>query len=141
MEGVVTTVESDIATLEDPTVSSREDGLEALGPGDDGIDTNSAHVNTDGSEEASGSNAAKKKQLQHQSRDYHKPQFVDFASPLLVRLFGRLHGSLPQFVVILEECFPSPDDLPVAQGLPYATELILQLAFPAVPADSERVDA
>jgi hypothetical protein len=65
------------------------------------------------------------------SRDFLKPQFVDFSSPLLVRLFARLPGDLPNYVITIEECLPAVSQLPVAQGQPFATELVLQVAFPA----------
>lgn len=63
------------------------------------------------------------------SRDWHKPQFVDFGNPLLVRLFARISGGLKHFSIILEECLPPPNALPLSEGEPYAVELVLQLGF------------
>lgn len=73
---------------------------------------------------------AKPKVIGRQSRDYRKPQFIDFGNPILVQLFSRLPGSLKFFNLTLEECFPNADQLPTADGDAYATEMILQLSFP-----------
>jgi hypothetical protein len=61
------------------------------------------------------------------SRDYFKPQFVDFGSPLLVLLFARLTAGLDEFTVAIEECYPSIDGLPRAASERFTTELILQI--------------
>jgi len=68
------------------------------------------------------------------SRDYSKPQFIDFSSPLLVRLFSKLPGSLTRFRVILEESYPDVSQLPTWDGQPFVTELVLQVNIPAKPA-------
>jgi hypothetical protein len=64
------------------------------------------------------------------SRDFNKPQFIDFANPLLVRLFARITGTLKHFTVVVEECLPETHQLPTSDGNPYAVELILQVGFP-----------
>jgi hypothetical protein len=74
-------------------------------------------------------------QVVRQSRDFYKPQYIDFASPLLVQLFSRITSKLPNFIVTLEEQLPEPDGLPTFGGEHFTSELILQLDFPA------RVDA
>ncbi len=72
------------------------------------------------------------------SRDFQKPQFIDFLSPLLVRLFARLGGALTRFDLLLEECLPTMDQLPVGPRGPHAVELILQIGFPPTVERSER---
>lgn len=64
-----------------------------------------------------------------------KPQYVDFGSPLLVSLFGRLAGDLETFVAMVEERYPEPRDLPRCAGRPYAVEQMFQLDFPLAVAD------
>lgn len=56
-----------------------------------------------------------------------KPHFIDFRSPLLVTLFGRLAPEHDRFMATLEERLPGPEALPRHRGRPYATELVLQL--------------
>lgn len=70
-------------------------------------------------------------QERHSSRDFEKPQFIDFANPLLVQLFAHLAGNLKQFNIVIEECLPATDQLPVGPDGPHAVELILQVGFPA----------
>jgi hypothetical protein len=70
---------------------------------------------------------AKATSVKMPSHDYIKPQFIDFHSPLLVDLFGRIASTLPSFMVVIEERLPALDGLPLADGKPYVTELILQL--------------
>jgi len=65
------------------------------------------------------------------SRDFVKPQFIDFTSPLLVSLFGRMPAGLRRYTAVIEECLPAEDALLRAGDDAYATELILQLDFPA----------
>jgi hypothetical protein len=65
---------------------------------------------------------------QRRSRDYVKPQFIDFNSPLLIALFGRLAVGLPSaFEAAIEECYPDFEQLPQFQSDRYAAELVLQL--------------
>lgn len=64
------------------------------------------------------------------SRDFHKPQFIAFSNPLLVKLFGKLTVNLKSFSAILEERLPSADELPAYHDDRYATELIMQLDWP-----------
>jgi len=79
------------------------------------------------------------------SRDYRKPQYIDFANPLLVELFAHLGSGLEDYTVILEERLPGRDALPVWKGSRFATEMIFQLDLPGTPgskgavvSDSER---
>lgn len=79
---------------------------------------------------------AKKGSPQRRSRDWRKPQFIDFASPLWVRLFDRIPASLTQYTAVLEERFPDSDGLPTGDGEAYAAEMILQVDL--APLDRER---
>lgn len=66
------------------------------------------------------------------SRDLHKPQFMDFGNPLLVGLLGKMAANLRGFSVIVEERLPGRDELARApDGAAYATEVVVQLYFPA----------
>jgi hypothetical protein len=65
------------------------------------------------------------------SRDWSKPQFINFASPLLVSLFARLPGMLKGFTLILEECYPDVQSFPTFDGEQFACELIVQIDTPA----------
>jgi hypothetical protein len=64
------------------------------------------------------------------SRDFVKPQYIDFRNPLLVKLFAKLPGPFRQFNVVFEECLPGVEDLPCVDGQAYASELVLQVNFP-----------
>lgn len=65
---------------------------------------------------------------QRQQELHRKPQYLDFQSPLLTRLF---QSSLPDdaaSVTTFEECWPSRDHLLTdADGTPYATELVIRV--------------
>lgn len=65
------------------------------------------------------------------SRDWRKPQFIDFTSPLLVALFEKLPGGLSHFTLELQERYPDAASLPAFAGQHYASELVLQ--FDAEP--------
>jgi hypothetical protein len=65
------------------------------------------------------------------SRDFYKPQFIDFDSPLLAALFGRLSGALANYLVVIEERYPGDEALPAWKGDRRAIELILQFDMPA----------
>ena len=64
-------------------------------------------------------------------RDWRKPQFIDFGSPLLVKLFGQIPAALERFNITVEEQLPSPDGLPDAGAERFVTEMIVQADFPA----------
>lgn len=64
---------------------------------------------------------------QRASRDYKKPQFIDFESPILTALFARIHGTLTDYVVRIEEQYPTTDQLPHVNGQPHAVELVMQV--------------
>ncbi|HEV2736453.1 MAG TPA: lantibiotic dehydratase [Longimicrobiaceae bacterium] len=64
------------------------------------------------------------------SRDFHKPQFMDFANPLLVGLFGKMGSGLKNYRVVAEERLPGPGELARHEGAGYATEMIVQVDFP-----------
>ncbi|MFL5384679.1 MAG: lantibiotic dehydratase [Longimicrobiaceae bacterium] len=65
------------------------------------------------------------------SRDLHKPQFIDFGNPLLVGLLGKMGANLKVWQAIVEERLPARDGLPRHQGEAYASEVVVQLYFPA----------
>ncbi len=84
------------------------------------------------SEQAKPETAAQKANRRNRtrmSRDYRKPQYIDFSSPLLVNLFGRMTTNLKQFSVMLEERYPEASALPKVGDDTFATETILQLNF------------
>lgn len=64
------------------------------------------------------------------SRDLFKPQFIDFADPLLVGLLGKMAVNLKNFSVTIEERLPAREHLPRHAGERYATEVVVQLYFP-----------
>jgi hypothetical protein len=65
------------------------------------------------------------------SRDLHKPQFIDFGNPLLVGLLGKMGANLKAYSAIIEERLPAREALPEHQGTRYASEVVVQLYFPA----------
>jgi hypothetical protein len=67
---------------------------------------------------------------ERRSKDWSKPQYIDFRNPLLVELFSRLTGSLSNFVVVLKERFPTNEMLPSFAGKRYTFEMILQVDSP-----------
>lgn len=71
------------------------------------------------------------------SRDLHKPQYVDFASPLLLNLLERTVAGLRRFQLVVEERLPSTEALPRQGDDGYAAELIVEIDFadgaPAAP--------
>jgi hypothetical protein len=66
---------------------------------------------------------------EHHSRDWGKPQYIDFENPLLVKLFARLPAGLSGFTAYLEERYPPNSALPEAHGHRYSAEFILQYTF------------
>lgn len=70
------------------------------------------------------------------SRDFHKPQFMDFANPLLVGLFGKMGSGLRSYRVTVEERLPGPGELPRHGDAHFATEMIVQVDFPMEVAGS-----
>jgi hypothetical protein len=81
-----------------------------------------------------------KKRKTQQSRDFYKPQFIDFANPLLVGLVGKVAQGLKVFSINIEERYPDRVQLPRFGDASFATELVLQLYFPggtaSAPADA-----
>lgn len=65
------------------------------------------------------------------SRDLHKPQFIDFGNPLLVGLLGKMGANLKAYHVVVEERLPGREALPRHGGDAYASEVVVQLYFPA----------
>lgn len=56
-----------------------------------------------------------------------KPQYVDFANPLLAGLFGHLGLADEPFIAVLAERSPGADEIPAFGGERYAAEQIIQL--------------
>jgi hypothetical protein len=64
------------------------------------------------------------------SKDFFKPQFMDFGNPLLVGLLGRIATGLKGFQAVFEERYPDRAALPEHGGEKFVTELVVQLYFP-----------
>lgn len=79
------------------------------------------------SDSASGAVPSGQVAERHRVRDSRKPQYIDFASPALVALFGKLALNLDSFMVVAEECLPTPDNLPLFGENTFATELTIQM--------------
>jgi lantibiotic biosynthesis protein len=60
-------------------------------------------------------------------RDFRKPQFIDFESPLLAKLFEYAPGDLTEYSVVLEECLPSSSSAVPWNHERYLSECVLQL--------------
>ena len=77
-----------------------------------------------------------KKRKTQPSRDFFKPQFIDFANPLLVGLWGKVAQGLKNFSGNIEERYPDREQLPRYGDASFATELVVQLYFPGGTASS-----
>ncbi|WP_329684650.1 lantibiotic dehydratase [Longimicrobium sp.] len=64
------------------------------------------------------------------SKDFFKPQFMDFGNPLLVGLLGRIATGLKGYQAVFEERYPDRDALPRHGEDRFVTELVVQLYFP-----------
>ncbi len=65
-----------------------------------------------------------------QPQNWHKPQFLSFASPSLVTLLGQALGDAPEgWGCIIEECLPDLEGGARAGTDHYATELVLDVRF------------
>lgn len=58
-------------------------------------------------------------------RDDYKPQYIDFASPLVVRLFEKLVERVPVSMRVVE-MLPAPEDMVRLGGDAYVTEAVVQ---------------
>lgn len=63
------------------------------------------------------------------SRDYYKPQYIDFFNPLLANLFGKITVGLKNFLVTIEERYPGKEQLPEFENKTFAVEQIFQVDF------------
>lgn len=61
--------------------------------------------------------------------DAHKPQYIDFSSPLLVALIPRGESQFIPSVAIIEEVYPTQADLPTHGDRRYATEILLEYSL------------
>lgn len=59
--------------------------------------------------------------------DLHKPQFMDFANPLLVQLFGRVVHANPGQKVVVEECYPAHDMASSHDNVSFVSELVIEV--------------
>lgn len=75
------------------------------------------------------------------ARDYAKPQYVDFESPLLADLFARLPAALDEYVVLIEERYPDASELPCADGNPRTAECILQFDATVPTSPSQKTES
>jgi len=82
-----------------------------------------------GPEDAAKAAEVAKKRTQP-SKDFFKPQFVDFGNPLLVGLLGRIAAGLKHFQGVFEERYPDRPALPRHGDDTFVTELVVQLYFP-----------
>jgi lantibiotic biosynthesis protein len=97
------------------------DAAEAAAPED------AADAAAPAAEGAKAADAAKRTQP---SRDFFKPQFIDFGNPLLVGLLGRVAAGLKNFQGTFEERYPDRAGLATHDGRAFVTELVVQLYFP-----------
>jgi hypothetical protein len=81
-------------------------------------------------EEAAKKAAEAAKKRTQPSKDFYKPQFMDFGNPLLVGLLGRIATGLKGFQAVFEERYPDRAALPEHGGEKFVTELVVQLYFP-----------
>jgi hypothetical protein len=93
----------------------------------EGQATGNADNETEEDADANEKAAQAAKQRTAVSRDYRKPQYIDFENPLLVALFGRMIGQLQAFTATLIERYPTADGLPRVDGSAYTNEMILQI--------------
>ncbi|MFL5540019.1 MAG: lantibiotic dehydratase [Longimicrobiaceae bacterium] len=91
----------------------------------------------EGAEGAEGGEKTPAKPRTPGSRDLHKPQFIDFGNPLLVGLLGKMGANLKAWQALVEERLPGRDGLPRYEGEAYASEVVVQLYFPAGTAQAE----
>lgn len=75
---------------------------------------------------------AQKKMMKRQkfSRDFQKPQYIDFNNPLLVNLFKKMTVNLKNFIVTVEERYPERNQLPKVGERDYTSETIFQISIP-----------
>ena len=66
---------------------------------------------------------------QRKSREYFKPQYIDFSSPLLCSLFGKMTINLKNYKIYIEEKLPSNQNYLKYGKNSYATEFIFQIDF------------
>lgn len=80
----------------------------------------------------------KKKELPKYSKDFYKPQYIDFLNPLFLNLIAKVMGNLKNYIVIIEEMLPQSGQLARYEDNRYATELVLQ--FDIQPDTPEKTD-
>ncbi|HEV3050251.1 MAG TPA: lantibiotic dehydratase, partial [Longimicrobium sp.] len=74
--------------------------------------------------------AGERKKHTQPSKDFYKPQFIDFGNPLLVGLFGKVAAGLKVYQGVFEERYPDRPQLARHGDASFATELVVQLYFP-----------
>jgi hypothetical protein len=117
-----------------PAAEEAEAPEAAAPPAADGEGTPAAEGEADAAK-------APPKKVTSPSRDFYKPQFMDFGNPLLVGLLGKIGAGLKHFNVVFEERLPGRESLPRVGGKAYATEMVIQLNFPEGAAGPEAAAA
>lgn len=129
---------------EEPAADEHEEAAEAeaapVAEGEAGAEAKEGDEAKEGEAGAPKLGLEDKKRKTQQSRDFFKPQFIDFANPLLVGLLGKVAQGLKNFSGNFEERYPDRAQLPRHGDTSFATELVVQLYFPGGTA-SEPVDA
>jgi len=80
----------------------------------------------------------KKKEVPKYSKDFYKPQYIDFLNPLFLNIIAKVMGNLKNYVVTIEEMLPQSDQLAQYEDSSYATEFVLQ--FDIQPDTPEQTD-
>ena len=78
-----------------------------------------------------------KKKRTQPSKDFFKPQFIDFGNPLLVGLLGKVAAGLKSYQGVFEERYPDRAQLPRYGDTAFATELVVQVYFPGGTASAQ----
>lgn len=73
------------------------------------------------------------------SRDFQKPQYINFNNPLLINLFKKLAVNLKNFIMTIEERYPESNQLPEINGREFTSETIFQVNIPAQSGIEEKV--
>jgi hypothetical protein len=87
-----------------------------------------------GAQEAKVRLPPKPRRASRQAINQWKPQYIDFANPLFVRLFARLVQEDGVGLVLLEERLPRQEHLPLIDGEAFAAEQLYQVEIAMPPA-------
>jgi hypothetical protein len=78
-----------------------------------------------------GANEAIRAPVVTMRKDDYKPQYVDFSSPLLIDLFGRMASGLEGARMVIEESLPDREEVMRVGGERRVSECVLQFVRPA----------